>query len=103
MATQTLKFTESEIIEKEHSKTKRYPNLNTVLMVEDFLKENRDVPIKISEIKKRLPKQIMHQTLLVILEYLWKSGKIIYGPKGVQWIYSTPQHLKKMFEDTLEV
>ena len=82
---------------------RRYPNLNTVLMVEDFLKQNRDLPIKLAGIKKQLPKQIMHQTLILILEYLWKSGKIIYGPRGIQWIYSEPEHLKNMFEDTLEI
>ena len=88
---------------KFKQKYERYPNLNTVLMVENFLKNNRDIPLKISEIKKKLPKKIMHQTLIIILEYLWKSGKIIYGPKGVQWIYSEPEHLKKMFENSLEV
>ena len=82
---------------------KRYPNLNTVLMVEDFLKQQKDLPIKLSNIKKQLPKQVMHQTLVLILEYLWKSGKIIYGPQGIQWIYSEPEHLKKMFENTLEI
>ena len=81
----------------------RYPNLNTVIMVEDFLKKIRDIPIKMSELRKNLPKQVMHQTLKVILEYLWKSGKIIYGPKGIQWIYSEPEHLKKMLKDSLEV
>ncbi len=99
---QKLKFTNEELIE-ENNKIKRYPNLTTVLMVEDFLREHRDVPMKISELKKELPKQIMHQTLVIILEYLWKSGKIIYGPKGVQWIYSSPEYLKKMLEDGLEV
>ncbi len=98
-----LEFTNNEMIEKKDHKTKRYPNLNTVLMVEDFLKENRDRPIKISELKQNLPKQIMHQTLKIILEYLFRSGKIIYGPKGIQWIYSEPEHLKKMMENTLEI
>ena len=98
-----LEFTKTEIIEKRKHKILRYPNLNTVLMVEDFLKKHKDMPIKLSELRKRLPNQVMHQTLKVILEYLWKSGKIIYGPKGVQWIYSEPAHLRKMMEDTLEV
>lgn len=88
MSTQALQFTENEVIKEEEQQTRRYPNLNTVLMVEDFLKEHRDMPLKISEIKRQLPRQIMHQTLQVILEYLWKSGKIIYGPHGVQWIYT---------------
>jgi hypothetical protein len=81
----------------------RYPNLSTVLMVEDFLKEHRDTSMKMSNIRSSLPKKVMHQTLKIILEYLFISGKIIYGPKGIQWIFSQPSHIKKMMEDTLEV
>ncbi len=93
----------SEIVFRKNSKILRYPNLNTVLMVEDILKKHKDVPMKISRLKKLLPKQIMHQTLKIILEYLWQSGKIIYGPRGVQWIYSGPEHLNKMIEGGLEI
>lgn len=103
MKSNKLKFSEAEMISNKGDKVIRYPNLNTVLMVEDFLRDSRDVPLKLSELKRRLPKQIMHQTLQIILEYLWRSGKIIYGPKGVHWIYSEPEHLRKMFEDSLEV
>ena len=98
-----LKITKTELSENQGIKVFRYPNLNTVLMVENFLESHRDMPIKFPELKNQLPKQIMHQTLKVILEYLWKSGKIIYGPKGIQWIYSEPEHLKKMMSDSLEV
>ena len=90
---QKLKFTKTEVIE-EGKKIKRYPNLNTVLMVENFLKKHRDIPIKVSELKRKLPKQVMHQTLVVILQYLFESGKIIIDTKGVQWIYSEPEHVK---------
>ncbi len=98
-----VEYTNNKTIKKKNIRTKRYPNLNTILMVEDFLKEHRDVPMKITEIKQRLPKQVMHQTLKVILEYLFKSGKIIYGPKGIQWIYSEPEHLEMMMKNTLEI
>ena len=81
----------------------RYPNLSTVLMVEGVLRKNRDIPMKISELKKKLPKQVMHQTLMIILDYLVVSGKIIIGTKGVQWIYVESEHLRKMLEDSLEV
>jgi len=81
----------------------RYPNLNTIIMIEDYLKKHRDVPIKVAEIKKELPKKVMHNTLLTTLEYLWNSGKIIFGPRGVQWIYSEPNHLKKMLKGAREV
>ena len=98
-----LEFTNTEMIEKSGHHQRRYPNLSTVLMVEDFLKSHRDIPLKVSELKKKLPKQVMHQTLHVILEYLFTSGKIIYGPRGIQWIYAEPEHLKKMLENSIEV
>lgn len=72
-------------------------------MVEDFLKENSDMPLKVSQVSEKLPKKVMHSTLKVVLVYLWKSGKIIYGPRGVQWIYSEPEHLKKMMNDSVEI
>ena len=103
MTIKSINVTETELVEEENNQTKRYPNLNTILMVEDLLKKNRHIPLKLSELKKFLPRKVMHQTLKIILEYLWKSGKIIFGPKGVQWIYSEPKHLQKMFENTIEI
>ncbi len=91
------------VVEKKGKVANRYPNLSTVLMVEDLLRKHRDVPMKISEIKKRLPKQVMHQTLIIILEYLWKSGKVMYGPKGIQWVYTSREHLEKLMKGALEV
>jgi len=100
---QSIKLTKTEMIEKKNKQILRYPNLNTVLMVEEFLEKHKDLPMQISEIKEKLPRQVMHQTLKLIFEYLWKSGKIIYGPRGIQWIYSHPEHLKKMLKGSLEV
>jgi hypothetical protein len=97
------KLTNTEYTERKENKVLRYPNLITVLMVERFLEEHRDIPIQLSELRAKLPKQVMHQTLKIILEYLWKSGKIIYGPRGVQWIYVEPEHLKKMIDGSIEV
>jgi len=100
---QKLQLTKTEMIERKNKKILRYPNLNTVLMVEEFLEEHRDLPMQISEIKEKLPRQVMHQTLKLILEYLWKSGKILYGPRGIQWIYTEPEHLRKMLEGSIDV
>ncbi|MEK6963965.1 MAG: hypothetical protein AABX70_06045 [Nanoarchaeota archaeon] len=82
---------------------KRYPNLLTILMVEEYLQKYRDLPLPLSELRQQLPKQVMHNTLKIILEYLWKSGKILYGPKGIQWIYAEPEHIRQMMKNTLEV
>jgi len=84
-------------------KDARSPNLSTITMVEEYLQKHRDLPISLTELKRKLPRQVMHQTLKAILVYLWKSGKIIYGPKGIQWVYREPEYVKKMLHDTLEV
>ena len=66
-----IKFAETEITEQTNNEIKRYPTLKTVMMVEDYIKNHRDIPIKLPELKRKLPKQIMHQTLKVILEYFF--------------------------------
>ena len=67
-----------QTIQVKKEEIKHSPTLNTVLMVEEILKEANEV-ITIAELKRRLPKKVMHQTLLQILDYLQLSGKIIIG------------------------
>ena len=81
---------------------KHLPTLGTILMVEEVLK-TADAPLKIAEIKRRLPKQVMHGTLLQILDYLQLSGKIIIGTKGVLWILTERKDLDKLLKRGLEV
>ena len=64
-----------------------YPNLKTVLLVEEVLKKSNKA-INREQLKKKLKTGIMHQTLNVILEYLESSGKILDGRKGIVWIYN---------------
>ncbi len=78
------------------------PRLATVLMVEKVLRDVGEI-IKVSELKRRLPKKIMHSTLLQILDYLQESGKILVTTKGVIWIYRPPAELEKLKEGGLEV
>jgi len=78
------------------------PTLNTVLMVENALQEAKEI-IKISELKRRLPKQVMHATLMQILDYLQESGKILITTKGVVWIYRPPAELEKLKQRGLEI
>ena len=71
-----------------------YPQLDTVLMVEEFIKENG------GEYKKRslwehLPKKVMWQTYLVVLDYLQSINKIAIDRNGiVGWIWN-PELVKK--------
>ncbi len=79
-----------------------YPNLRTVLMVEGVLK-NENLPIKREDLKRKLAKQVQHQTLNVILEYLEDSGKIIDGHKGIIWVYNPRPELRKAIDRGLRV
>lgn len=64
------------------------PQLDTVLMVESFIREHS------GEYKKRalwenLPRKMMYQTFSVIIRYLQDSGKIATdAEKKICWIYN---------------
>lgn len=79
-----------------------YPNLKTVLMVEEVLR-NEQLPIKREALKKKLAKQVQHQTLNVILKYLEDSGKIIDGHKGITWVYNPSPEMKRAIEKGIRV
>ncbi|MFH1750511.1 MAG: hypothetical protein ABH863_02435 [Candidatus Micrarchaeota archaeon] len=78
------------------------PRLATVLMVEDTLKKAKEM-IKVAELKRRLPKQVMHSTLIQILDYLQESGKILIATKGVVWVYRPPAELENLKKGGLEL
>lgn len=73
----------------------RSPTLNTVLMVEKVL-QKADGVLKVSELKRKLPKQIMHQTLMAVLDYLEYSGKIVLHEDKVLWTFKPQSKLKAM-------
>jgi len=81
-------------MELENNKILHYPRLDTVLMVEEYIKNNS------GEYKKRnlweaLPKKMMYQTFCVVFSYLTESGKIAQDKEGwVVWIWN-PELVKK--------
>lgn len=89
-----------QIIKKE--KMEHSPNLNTVLMVEKTLKEANEL-ITLAELKRRLPRKVMHQTLLQILDYLQISGKIIIGTKGILWVFAERKEINKLIGRGIEL
>jgi len=91
-----------QTIQVKKEEIKHSPTLNTVLMVEEILKEANEV-ITIAELKRRLPKKVMHQTLLQILDYLQLSGKIIIGTKGILWIYTERKELETLMNKGTEL
>lgn len=79
---------------KTQTQILHYPRLDTVLMVEEFIKKHS------GEFKKRslwehLPKKTMYQTYCVIFDYLQESGKIAVDKESkVGWIYN-PELFRK--------
>ena len=78
-----------------------YPNLKTVIMVENFL-QNKRKPISRNEILRNIPRKIMRPTLNIILEYLEISGKIFIGKKGVEWTQDENKRLKTALRKAAE-
>lgn len=62
------------------------PTLETVQMVEDTIRKVKGT-IKIAQLKRKLPRQVNHNTLKVILKYLQESGKVEFTVDGVVWIF----------------
>ncbi len=78
------------------------PTLGTILMVEDTLKKAGEL-LTLAEIKRKLPKKVMHQTLIQILDYLQISGKILIGTKGILWIFAEKKELNRLIQQGTEV
>ena len=79
------------------------PTLKTVLMVEDVLKDMPESVITVAELKRRLPRQINHATIKVILRYLEQSNKILMTTDGITWIFNPDPRLKKAMAKGLEL
>ena len=86
--------------QKSNKYSVRSPTLQTVLMVEEFIKENSG-EYKKTDLFKSLPKKVMWQTFQVIMKYLEetyrilieKDGKITYiwNPKFYEKIKNRPE------------
>jgi hypothetical protein len=82
----------------EHS-----PTLNTVIMVENTLMNMDKSIFTVADIKKKLPKQVNHRTLMIILSYLEECNKILVSIKGITWIHNTSPRLRKEISKGLEI
>ena len=74
-----------------------WPTLKTVLMIEKALKE-ADGAVSLEELKRKLKKKVMDQTLRLILAYLEDKGSIFIGPKGISWIENKNSKFLKFIE-----
>ncbi len=80
------------------SKAIHSPQLDTILMVESFIRDHS------GEFKKRalwenLPKKMMYQTFSIVIGYLQDSGKIATDAEGkICWIYN-PELIKRYHDN----
>ena len=89
--------------ETKQNKQVHWPTLNTVIMVENALKKMNESIISVAELKRKLPRQVNHITLMVILEYLEKGNKIAVTLKGITWIENSNSNLKKAILQGMEL
>ncbi len=71
-----------------------YPQLDTVLMVEEFIREHSG-EFKKKNLWENLPRKMMYQTFCVVFDYLSDSGKIAVDREGkIGWIWN-PELVQK--------
>lgn len=87
----------------QQQKLEHSPTLNTVLMVEDTLRNMNESIITIAQLKKILPRQVNHNTLMIILQYLEYSNKIAVTLRGITWIHNVNPNLRKAISKGLEL
>ena len=73
------------------------PQLDTILMVENTIREAGTYPTK-KELLRSLPKQIQYQTFNRILEYLESSNKIVFDERRIVWVFADNPKLKGLLE-----
>ena len=76
------------------------PTLESVIMVEKTIRKHTQECGKY-QLWKKLPKKMMYQTYLLILDYLISSGKIIIDKDGcVIWTWD-PETIKRLNREGL--
>lgn len=82
--------------------THHEPQLDTILMVENAIKESGSYPTK-KELLESLPKKVQYQTFNRILAYLESSNKIMFDGRNIVWIFPDNPKLKKLLETSVKL
>ena len=85
----------------ECKKILHYPRLDTVMMVEEAIKEH-DGEFTRTGLWKKLGKIMMYQTFKITIDYLLRSKKIIIKDDKVVWIFN-PTLMEKLLKNSVEV
>lgn len=84
---------------KKENPTARFPRLDTVLFIEEFIKKH-DGEFRKKQLWESLPKKTMYQTFSIILDYLIISGKVSVDSEGkIGWIFY-PKDVEKRLKKT---
>ena len=78
------------------------PQLGTILMVENTIREAGSYPTK-RELLNCLPKQVQYQTFSRILEYLESSNKIVFDGRRIVWVFADNPKLKQLLENSVKL
>ena len=85
--------------ETKESPFARSPTLETVLMIERFIEEHSG-EFNRTELWKKLPRKVMWQTFVVVINYLEKSNKILVKEEKIIWIWN-PRLIRRLEEQDL--
>lgn len=83
------------------SKGAHQPRLDTIRMIEDFIREHNGEYTR-TELWKKLPKKTMYQTYKVAIDYLMESKKITLNGRKVIWIFE-PDLLEHVLKRSVKV
>ena len=76
--------------------------VDTVEMVEKTLKNMNESLITLADLKRNLPRQVNHNTLKEIIDYLEKKNRITTSLKGITYLGELSPRIKKLLEDSVE-
>jgi hypothetical protein len=79
------------------------PRLDTIKMVEKTLNDAEKYTLTLAQLKRRLPKQINHNTLKEIIRYLHQINHVIIDVDGITYIHNPSRKLKKAIENSYEL
>lgn len=78
------------------------PRLDTILMVENAIKEAGSYMTK-KELLESLPRQVQYQTFSRILDYLESSNKIVFDGREIIWIFPDNPKLRKLLKTSVKL
>lgn len=92
----------SKLLQSTVQKIIHYPNLKTILSIEEALK-GANTPLSRNQILTKLPTKVMRSTLNVALDYMEKRGLLLETKKGFIWTFNPNRKLAKAEKEGIEI